>query len=251
MNPSILLERASARGHVVLNATKLRIHSLISQPPTSRYHYVFHHVGKTGGSSLILALSQWFIIRKDYPNRRNEYGRLKQLRSLPHFHLLSGHWGQAHGSSLFERYPECLEDSSVRIISFVREPLDLAISGYFFAKKIGILSPRNTALEEHLLTHDNFLAGTFRASSESYRQVLDRYWFIGVFEELQCSFDCLANLLGKPRVVLPQVNRSARVGPKVSPDIRDEFRRLNPIDYDVYDYAMARYKQRCNSLLGG
>ena len=245
MKTSIFLEKAAARGSLALNATKLRLHALVNRPPSSGYYYVFHHVGKTGGSSLLLALSRWFVIRKDYPNRRNAYARAKHLRSLPDYHLLCGHWGKMHGTNLFERYPELLGDDSCRIISFVREPLDLAISGYFFAKKLGILSPSDKTLEEHLLTHDNFLAGTFGVTSENYRDILDRYWFIGLFEELQASFDCLAELLGKPSVKLPQVNRSRRTGPRVSSEIRAEFRRLNAIDYNLYDYATARYKHGC------
>lgn len=153
---------------------------------------------------------------------------------------LAGHWA-VPGEYLHERYPEILTERKYRLFTFVRDPLEIKLSLYFWEKRKG-KDFGTQSIEDELLTRPNFMANRFPCAAEDVDRVLSRYFFIGVTERMQESFDRLANLVGRPRIRLPRANRSRTARDRVELDrefIR-EFRIQNHVDYLIYDYCRER-----------
>ena len=103
------------------------------------YCYIFHHIPKCGGNSAVQALTNWFLLVKDYPrswsniDNSNLYKRYcdnpKDLDKLKYYHLLTGHY-HLENSFLHQRYPLCLTDKRYRLFTFLRDPLELQLSLY-------------------------------------------------------------------------------------------------------------------------
>jgi len=229
----------------VLKNSTLR--DYLSANPT----YIFHHIPKCGGSSARVALSNWFYTVDDYrPNIivdeiTDKY--LKNRIDITHLkarHCLCGHF-QMEGNFLHQRYPEVLmEETRYKIFTFVRDPLEMMISLYYYNRKRGLYL--NITLEEFLIKHvDNILASVFPCNEENYRQVLSRYFFIGITEYLQESFNCLALILNKKKVKVPLVNQAERdkQSYEVSPSIIEEFKQINDLDYKIYEYSLDKFRE--------
>jgi GT2 family glycosyltransferase len=202
--------------------------------------YVFHHIPKCGGTSAREALSRWFTCVPDYKKEatieefRNSRINIKELTPEK---ILCGHF-EYEGCYLHQRYPEVFSDPRFKLISFVRDPLYLQISLYYYEKKIG--KRPNTLLEECILLRQNYMSSIFCCDEMNYKRVLDRYFFFGIAEELQMSFDNLADKLGKPRILVPLLNTTERDNQHLSDDILEKFRERNRLDYLIYEYCRAK-----------
>lgn len=213
--------------------------------------YIFHHIPKCGGTSAVDALSQWFIYIKDYPppwgdvENPQAYQRFcqspKNLANLRHFHILCGHY-HLPGSFLFERYPECLQDKRYRLITFLRHPLEIQLSLHYYELRKKRIDDCES-LEKRLLLRKNYLASVIPCDESNYQEVLNRYYFIGLVEEFQQSFNRLADLLNKPRVDLDILNQSSRKKYNLSPDLLAEFEEANRLDYQIYNYGKMLYEK--------
>ena len=127
--------------------------------------------------SLVDVLSHWFVIVDDYP--RQSSIKPKPIERFPEYFIVCGHYYalfdvDSKHRNLFERYPVCLQNKDYRLISFVREPLDLAVSGYFYGKQRKLFNPCEITLEEHLLSHDNFMAKSLGCDEHNYQDIVDR-----------------------------------------------------------------------------
>lgn len=205
--------------------------------------YVFHHIPKCGGTSVIGLLRRWFGLVMDYVDEaplaefQHERHDLSRLRTR---HCLCGHFDVA-GCYLHERYPQIVGNNEFRLFTFVRDPLELKISLYFYERKMGRqMAP---SLIERLFEEQNYLAQRFPCTSDNYQDVLDRYFFIGITEHLQDSFDQLADMLGKRRAKVSRLNAAERDHEysEISPDVIRAFRAANQLDYQIYDYCLQRF----------
>jgi hypothetical protein len=205
--------------------------------------YVFHHIPKCGGTSLMKVLRRWFILVRDYVDeaplaefqlKRHDLSRLRTR------HCLCGHFDIA-GCYLHERYPQVVGNKEFRLFTFVRDPLELKISLYFYERKMGRqMAP---SLIQRLFEEQNYLSRRFPCTSDNYQEVLDRYFFIGITEHLQDSLDQLADMLGKRRLKVPRLNAAERDNEyyDLSPEVISAFRAANPLDYRIYDYCLQRF----------
>jgi len=210
--------------------------------------YVFHHIPKCGGTSMNIALRKWFFVVKDYlkysqPERLPYFAQHKvNIESLRAFNCLCGHFALPE-THLKVRYPEVLNNENFKIFTFLRDPLELRISYYYFQIKRG-RNP-NATLEEFLLRGNNFIARSLDCTSDNYKEILGRYFFIGIVEHLQHSLDHLAKLLGKPKVKLPYLNRARRDSQAslLSPETIGCFKAKNELDYLIYDYCLKKFQE--------
>lgn len=220
--------------------------------PDEPYRYIFHHLPKCGGTSAVDALSHWFVYIKDYPpawadvDNPDAYRRFcstpQNLEKLHHYHLLCGHYHLA-GSFLEERYPQCLKGERYRLITFVRHPLEVQLSLYYYEIRKKRLDS-GESLESRLLLRNNYLASVIPCDEANYQEILDRYFFIGLVEKYQESFDRLATLLNEPSARLGVFNTSTRDKRGLSRDFISEFEENNYLDYQIYDYAKKLLENR-------
>lgn len=209
--------------------------------------YVFHHIMKCGGTSIKEILQNWFSTEYDYledAENKNQYLKYKfNLMNLTSESCIAGHF-QYEGIFLEQRYPEIMKNNKdFRLFTFVRDPLKISISLYYYNKNnLGI---ENMGLKDSMkyFTH-NFLASLFNCNEDNYRQILDRYFFIGIVEKMQESFDKLADILNKRRITLPFTNKSEKDSQinEITQEFIDDFRKKNELDYLIYNYCLEKFR---------
>lgn len=220
--------------------------------------YVFHHLIKCGGTSVFNVLNNWFQIESDYKpsgtsdqsilfNNINMYNKYRlNTENFNSDTCLVAHF-DTDGYHLHQRYPEIInKKDKYKIFTFVREPLDLGISLYYY-KYSSNDHIRKTPLRTFLSYHYNLLSIQFPCNETNYKEVLDKYFFIGLVENLQESLDKLGNLIGKKNVVLPFINKSVKDS-QIDDILKDtefinEYKKRNKIDYLVYEYCKEKYYQ--------
>ncbi len=216
---------------------------------TDGYRYLFHHMPKTGGTSVKSVLSQWFDIVEDY---REPWAYSApppvNLDALGPGGMLAGHFA-ADRIPLSERYPETLDPERWRRICFIRDPLERVISIHAYEKALRFeydQTYRPLSLDDYLRRNHGIFLSHFECSAETWRDALDRYWFIGTLERLPECFDYLAAALRKPPPnVLPHDNATPRKETP-SPEAAAVFRDNNAVEFEIYD-EVAR---RLDRLLG-
>lgn len=210
--------------------------------------YVFHHIPKCAGTSMISALRHWFFVVKDYMKYHHP-GELPffirhpvKIQTLSSRHCLCGHFALPD-THLHKRYPGVWHDKDFKIFTFIRDPLEVKISLYYFEKKRG--QREGVSLAQHLLERENYIASILDCTIDNYKDVLDRYFFIGITEYLQSSLDKLADRVNKRKVKLPVLNLSHRDSQvsNLSPEMINRFKAANELDYRIYDYCLARFRQ--------
>lgn len=199
--------------------------------------HVFHHLPKCGGTSVLHALSRWFRLVRDYRDGWSPQTPAPiDLRKLSTNHCLCGHFD--HGDLLLgRRYPSILADPRLQLFTFVRDPLEAKLSLYHYERK----HRRTTVpLERFLLDRPNYLSERFPLNSETFTDVVARYAFIGTTDNLQSSFDRLAELLGKPDVPIGRSNAASKSAPHLHPDFIAQFKEENQTDYALYRHAQGQ-----------
>jgi hypothetical protein len=232
-----------------INRMKGRIIRLMVREPLARFSpvgpvYVFHHIPKCGGSSMQRVLARWFLFVPDYHSELSKVD-LHRLRSA---HCLAGHY-DVDGYYLHQRYPEVLTSDRFRLITFLRDPLQARLSLYRYQKKINAgLYNKVNKLEDHIFWDSNYLAGRFPATPENYKEVIDRYFFVGILEQAQASLDLLAHMIRKPTQKFPWENATRGGLGTASDELSDElvarFRAQNSLDYLIYDYSVQKFREK-------
>jgi hypothetical protein len=90
------------------------------------------------------------------------------------------------------------------------------------------------------------MATVLQVNESDYREVLGRYFYIGILEKAQESLDLFASMIGKKSLRMPFTNRT-RVTPgtianDLSPELIAKFREINRLDYLIYDYCLERFQ---------
>lgn len=207
-------------------------------------HYVFHHIPRCGGTSCMAALSQWFHIVRDY---RKDFDSVQgpkiDLASLTPNDLLCGHFSDS-GEAATARYPEAFNSDRFRTFTFVREPLDLAISLRFYGRRFGAkYSMGDDAWADILSRPPNYMGRMLSCLSvDDVYPTLNRYWFVGLTGRLQDSFDRLADRIGRPRISMTRINTSERPYLTLTTEQIEEFQFKNSIDYAIFNAVTLRYQ---------
>jgi len=206
---------------------------------------------------LLNVLRSWFIVVRDYPPHDVKFPDKKELERRMEFYLahpvdisnfkpweiLVGHF---HDSPflLNQRYSIAQIDTRVRIITFLREPLEHRLSLYFYAKRRNHNWIKDVGLKQFLNSpyHQNYFARALQCDETNYEKVLSGYYFIGLVEEFENSIRFLASDLKRPfSRKIPHLNRTERMkSPELESIDLDEFKKLNALDYKLYEYAKSR-----------
>ena len=214
----------------------------------ANYRYLFHHMPKSAGTSSSTLFHQWFSkLHPDYRpgwERHNLQAPL-DLKTVGPGELVLGHF-ELPALRLSRRYPEIYNGKDWRMFSIVREPLELALSKYFFEHHQRADDPtfRPISLSASLRRKNRSdYCQHFNCNEKNWREVLDRYWFIGTIERLEESLGYIARTLDQPMVDIPWENTTPR---PVEPDIEDvrAYLRLNELDYEIYNEIRRRLERR-------
>lgn len=206
--------------------------------------YLFHHLPKCGGTSVRKTLDSWFHVNLDYP----QHGPAPiDLGTLNSHNCVIGHFGDT-GYYLSERYPQVLGGfraaQRYRVFSFVRDPLEMRCSLYRHNLKLGIGKGSHADMIATIMTLNNYLARILNVTKDNWQDTLQRYFFVGNADDLQNSFDLLADLIDRPRVDLPTLNTTQHDQGNTVASLSEAeiaaFKTSNQLDYAIYDWACER-----------
>jgi hypothetical protein len=204
--------------------------------------YVFHHVPKTAGQSCILAFQKLFNVIRDYQKNvdtesLNAYLMNKvDLGKLGNNDLLAGHYNIS-GHYLYQRYP-LLDRFDAKKIIFIRDPFATAISGIKYGIKKGRFKRENA--EKIIFDRVGYFHKMLQCDASNYREVIDSYFFVGLVDRIQESFDAFCALVGKDCISIEKKNSTDDVGELVlSSEVVDKFHSINKLDYDIFEYAQS------------
>lgn len=226
------------------------------------------HIPKCAGVSLRRVLQEWFGAKlylhyidqkKDEPPPRRElkagvsWTRRKLAgKSYPERICLHGHFNHTANVGLLDYYPDARQ-----CITFLRDPFEIAVSMYFFAKAKGnerfLRGERRPIRDEFVSLEDyverevlnkpsilaNFMP--FPLKPETLEQELNKWFvYVGITEDTEASIKQLSQRLGFSYMPMPRRNES-RWDEPVPAGARDAYRLKHPVEQALYDYARAHY----------
>jgi hypothetical protein len=204
------------------------------------------HVPKCAGQSFRRVLERWFGNRffVHYHQQRNATPPRHELNPGICIH---GHFNRSRGFGVPDYYPEASQ-----FITILRDPLQAAISNYFFWKT----KARGNQLQRGIIkagdAHDyrdidDFFGQRPRSGMldfmpceltfANYREILEaKFIWIGLVENLRESLPLLAGRLGFAPVPLARINASIR-DEELSPALCRAFIRANELEFEIYHYV--------------
>lgn len=232
--------------------------------------YVFNHLPKCYGTSIWLHLRRFMNAHTDYLwyfRDRSEFdAHPYDISTLGAEDLVLGHFNLP-GMHLAERYPEIVANPRFQIFTFVREPLEMQVSLYYYAVRMkdALDTPDSPAhydtLDAYLRASWNLIASALPCDESNYLDVLGRYFFVGVAGQVETSMRVLIDRMARTfdeaearggvlrmrrklraarNLGLPHENRTTRDGQagEISAETLAIFRERNALDYRIYDYAV-------------
>ena len=219
---------------------------------------LYTHIPKCAGTSFVKLLRRWF---------GDGYHKLNQDETqdiilprvetrdqdgywLPNVKCIHGHFNHGRGYGLPYFYREIDQ-----YFTILRDPFDLIVSMYFFAKGRSVrgqfwfrgeqvdIRDEFPTVGHYVKSYPYWLFDHFPQdlTMNNFEQKLrDKFIYIGIFEDLQTSVDRLSDLLGKPKWELPVTNASNYDEP-VPEHLRREFYRDYPLLERIYKFAQNHY----------
>jgi hypothetical protein len=225
------------------------------------------HVPKCGGSSVRQVLRDWFK-----PNYHGHYYNEQTSTPPPRHNLRSGYWRRVwlrrpyragvcvhghfnwvRGYGVQDYYPDARQ-----FITVLRDPFEIAISDYFYAKARGdqwfVNGVRAPIAENYAGLPDYFERAILKrkylianhmpveVTLKTFEQVFrDQFIYVGLTEDMPTTMRRLAAKLGFPPVEVPHANESKRDEP-VLPGMREAFVEGHPLEFALFEYARAHYQ---------
>lgn len=224
---------------------------------TEKQYYIYQHVPKCAGQSfreVCRGLGLDLILEKP-PGKANKalWEEFKQskvdLASMPTDTMICGHLIH-DGIRPRERYAEEIATGNVRIVTLLRDPMERAISAYFYRQRQG--KEVVPTVEDHLKNMKNPMAHHlgwfgFEGTMDDF---LKTFFFVAVAERYDASVRVLAKLMDREPVKVPTINATPRKPYEVSDEAREGFRKQNGIDYEMIEAAIELLDERHRELFG-
>lgn len=203
------------------------------------------HVPKCSGQTLRTVLEKWFANNLHFHYFQSQ-GALPKRYELQPNSCIHGHFNDIKGFGIKDYYP--LAD---QFITFLRDPLEIALSNYFFWKRKARKRQLLRGVIKAGSVHDyknvddffikrqkshitNFLPSNL--DSNNYKKIFAKYYvYIGIVEDFPRSPQNLAFRLGfEEPEDLTWLNRSSR-DEELSKVVRERFIAQNSFAFALYD----------------
>ncbi|MGC1480700.1 MAG: hypothetical protein WA771_09360 [Chthoniobacterales bacterium] len=224
---------------------------------TNKQFYIYQHVPKCAGQSfreVCRGLGLDLILEKP-PGKANkelweEFKESKvDLASMPTDTMICGHLIH-DGIRPRERYADEIAQGNVRIVTLLRDPMERAISAYFYRQRQG--KKVVPTVEDHLANMKNPMAHHlgFFGFEGTMRKFLETFFFVAVAENYDGSVRVLAKLMEREPVEVPRINATPRKPYEVSDAAREAFRKQNELDYAMFAEGKTLLEERHRELFG-
>ncbi|MEX6633317.1 sulfotransferase family 2 domain-containing protein [Hyphococcus lacteus] len=217
---------------------------------------IVSHIPKTAGTSVRELFSGWYGPNLLLHYKDGKRPPVRDLTNLPEPEkpvALYGHFTRNRGFGIEKYYPQIDQ-----FIAIFREPLDRAVSGYFFktqneAMRKAFWGTAQLTLDQYVTRRSsrftrggpetvlNFLP---RAINENnFKDFIESHFVeVGITERLDTSMVRIAEKLGFEFDVsqLQHLNAVKRTH-EVSSKTIAKFREHNELEYRIYDYVRSKY----------
>jgi hypothetical protein len=204
------------------------------------------HVPKCAGQSFRLVLEKWYK-ENFYIHYFQQYNRLPRKHDLKPGICIHGHFNRRKGFGTEDYYPMARQ-----FITVLRDPLEMAISNYFFWKKrarkkqldLGVLKQES---EDDYKNIDDFFVKRPKSNlldflpeglnEENFKQFFEeKFVWIGVVDRLLEGVSILSERLGFNKPDLHHINVSER-DEELSSSLAREFLSNNWFEFKIYSYV--------------
>lgn len=252
---------------------------------------VFVHIPKTAGTALSEAIHTRVGMRLRFEGYSHTtqtpywhqrmlyrmYQRIYRLtRNSPHIeHLCQTFWhalyiqppdGYIFGHFYVQTYLQPAPNNlwqpipNYRYITFVRDPLQRAISKYYYTltpSQSGLSTTETHRFAQQFPTLVDFLKSPQYANIQhNYLKALpiDAYTLIGIVEDIEKSLVVLGHAVNElANLSLAMVNKATSKNTAeihaIQPDVIHEFRQRNARDYELYDAARTKLNNQYQSIM--
>lgn len=210
---------------------------------------VYYHIPKTAGTSCKRVLESW------YPKliRDTEFSDKACSIDLAEDGLgLAGHFAcrlVGHPLALLDLVPDLRSNTEHCLLTILRDPLEHAVSAYYHLKDVDkdVVGSLTAFLEQgHPFQHSMALG---IPSAEYIEPALDSFSVVGDTADMQRSLDLLADIVGKPKIEVPEIRIGTRDPQLLSLTAaeRSRFEKRWPLEYEIYEAAKDRLRQGIGS----
>ena len=210
------------------------------------------HLPKAGGTSFGKILRQWYG-SKFYTHYRDTMPKKIKLRRLFSNQFregicIYGHFNKNRGFGIKSYYPEVDQ-----FITIIRDPFEMAVSEYFFLKKVGNHLKNKSRIPDDDVDIETYLTRItpnmlnhfpFDLNMDNYKDLLEENFIhIGITEDMDTSTRIIGEKLGF--TIFPNVetlNKTERIQ-RVPYESKKAFIEKHPVEYAVYEFARSNYNK--------
>ncbi len=230
--------------------------------------WVFHHIPKTAGSSLVAELlanaTPYHNIVPDYLDVKTPHSVkiknavnlfLKKQKTI-HFNSVSGHLFPTHLQQIKEK------NSQSKIFTYLRHPVKRIISEYYYS--CSPIHPLHQSFREKYPLFNDYINDPIEANKQAFYMFQDRninakdalklmqeqYDFIGLQELYTDSFSILSNIIWDGSI--PKARKRVTTSSKKKPLTENMINKIisnNALDMKLYTAVTEVYKEIATDLI--
>jgi hypothetical protein len=210
------------------------------------------HIPKTAGTAF------YHVLKKQYGTGLSPSYKRKHIKSLTsEIELsskeLSEKYAVLHGHFRYQEIIKLHENQRVKLITWVRDPVERLISNYHFFKH-RLQNPElnpvvfeknkhriNESLEEYAQLEENRNRMSWFLEGIS----IEEFFFIGIMEDFNNGLIHLSTLLNWSQFELPpMINTSPKTTESIPIELRNKVASLNQKDVHLYQQILNSHKKR-------